>query len=156
MYGNLVLISTSTGPIGNTLAFSQENTNNVYVGSEFTYDYKDILSFALRYTYRNWHSNQNKYLLSIKPENEVSVSLFLHPISALRVNIGYDYIGCKQEVVSPLMSDVNDLHLGASYNVFKGVSVYAQVHNLLNKKYQYYIGYPAQGFNFLGGLSFRF
>ncbi|WP_278527888.1 TonB-dependent receptor [Bacteroides acidifaciens] len=156
MYGNLVLISTSTGPIGNTLAFSQENTNNVYVGSEFTYDYKDILSFALRYTYRNWHSKQNKYLLSIKPENEVSVSLFLHPISALRVNIGCDYIGCKQEAVSPLMSDVNDLHLGASYNVFKGVSVYAQVHNLLNKKYQYYIGYPAQGFNFLGGLSFRF
>ena len=150
MYGNLVLISTSTGPIGNTLAFSQENTNNVYVGSEFTYDYKDIL------TYRNWHSKQNKYLLSIKPENEVSVSLFLHPISALRVNIGCDYIGCKQEAVSPLMSDVNDLHLGASYNVFKGVSVYAQVHNLLNKKYQYYIGYPAQGFNFLGGLSFRF
>ncbi|WP_294627162.1 TonB-dependent receptor [uncultured Bacteroides sp.] len=156
MYGNLVLISSNTGPIGNTLAFSQENTNNVYVGSEFTYDYKDILSFALRYTYRNWHSNQNEYLLSIKPENEVSVSLFLHPISALRVNIGYDYIGRKQEAVSPLMSDVNDLHLGASYNVFKGVSVYAQVHNLLNKKYQYYIGYPAQGFNFLGGLSFRF
>ena len=48
------------------------------------------------------------------------------------------------------------LHIGASYNVFKGVSVYAQVHNLLNKKYQYYLGYPTEGFNFLGGLSFRF
>jgi len=54
------------------------------------------------------------------------------------------------------MSDISDLHIGASYNVFKGVSVYAQVHNLLNKKYQYYLGYPAEGFNFLGGLSFRF
>ena len=40
------------------------------------------------------------------------------------------------------MTAVNDLHIGASYNVFKGVSVYAQVHNLLNKKYQYYLGYP--------------
>ena len=54
------------------------------------------------------------------------------------------------------MTAINDLHIGASYNVFKGVSVYAQVHNLLNKKYQYYLGYPAEGFNFLGGLSFRF
>ena len=54
------------------------------------------------------------------------------------------------------MTAINDLHIGASYNVFKGVSVYAQVHNLLNKKYQYYLGYPTEGFNFLGGLSFRF
>ena len=54
------------------------------------------------------------------------------------------------------MTAINDLHIGASYNVFKGVSVYAQIHNLLNKKYQYYLGYPTEGFNFLGGLSFRF
>lgn len=156
MYSSQALCTSSTGPIGNTLTFQQENTSNVYAGGEFTYDYKDILSVAARYTYRNWNSNRNEYLLNIKPENEVSVSLGLQPVSALRVNIGYDYIGRKQEPVSFPMSDVNDLYVGASYNVFKGVSVYAQVHNLLNKKYQYYIGYPAEGFNFLGGLSFRF
>ena len=60
------------------------------------------------------------------------------------------------QVKSEFKDSINDLHIGASYNVFKGVSVYAQVHNLLNKKYQYYLGYPAEGFNFLGGLSFRF
>ncbi|MDE6820061.1 TonB-dependent receptor [Bacteroides acidifaciens] len=156
MYSSQALITSSTGPIGNTLAFQQENTSNVYAGGEFTYDYKDILSVTARYTYRNWSSSRDEYLPNIKPENEVSVSLGLQPVSALRVNIGYDYIGRKQEPVSFPMSDVNDLYIGVSYNVFKGVSVYAQVHNLLNKKYQYYIGYPAEGFNFLGGLSFRF
>lgn len=27
---------------------------------------------------------------------------------------------------------------------------------VLNKKYQYYLGYPTEGLNFLGGLSFSF
>ena len=79
-----------------------------------------------------------------------------NPPSALQLNAGFDYISRKEEATSFNMSDISDLHIGASYNVFKGVSVYAQVHNLLNKKYQYYLGYPAEGFNFLGGLSFRF
>lgn len=156
MYSLQALVTSSTGPIGSALIFEQQNTSNIYAGGEFTYDYKDILSFTARYTYRNWDSSRNEYLLNIKPENEISASLGLRPISALQLNIGYDYIGRKQEAVYFSMSDVNDLHIGANYHVFKGVSVYAQIHNLLNKKYQYYLGYPAEGFNFLGGLSFRF
>ena len=54
------------------------------------------------------------------------------------------------------MKAVNDLHAKASYRIFKGISAYVQAHNLLNKKYQYFLAYPAQGFNVLGGLSFRF
>ena len=79
----------------------------------------------------------------------MSFNVRIHPISALNINLGYDYINRKEVKEYAL-------HIGASYNVFKGVSVYAQVHNLLNKKYQYYLGYPTEGFNFLGGLSFRF
>ena len=86
----------------------------------------------------------------------MSFNVRIHPISALNINLGYDYINRKEVKEYKKMSAVNDLHIGASYNVFKGVSVYAQVHNLLNKKYQYYLGYPTEGFNFLGGLSFRF
>ena len=156
MYSDLAVINPTTGPIGSSLAFRQDNTSNVYAGGEFTYDYKDVFSFTARYTYRNWSSSRNEDLLCTKPENEISTSLRFQPVSALRLSIGYDFISRKQEAVSSPLSDVSDLHLGASYNVFKGVSVYAQARNLLNKKYQYYIGYPAQGFNFLGGLSFRF
>ena len=156
MYSDLAVINPTTGPIGSSLAFRQDNTSNVYAGGEFTYDYKDVFSFTARYTYRNWSSSRNEDLLCTKPENEISTSLRFQPVSALRLSIGYDFISRKQEAVSSPLSDVSDLHLGASYNVFKGVSVYAQARNLLNKKNQYYIGYPAQGFNFLGGLSFRF
>lgn len=138
------------------LNFEQDNTDNFYAGGEVSYDYKDILSLSAGYTYRKWDSKSSDYLLLVKPSSELSFNLRIHPIAALNVNIGYDYID-REEVKGDLkMSAINDLHAGASYNFFKGVSVYAQVHNLLNKKYQYYLGYPTEGFNFLGGLSFRF
>lgn len=138
------------------LSFEQDNTDNFYAGGEVSYDYKDIISLSAGYTYRKWDSKSSDYLLLVKPSSELSFNLRIHPIAALNVNIGYDYID-REEVKGDIkMSAINDLHAGVSYNFFKGVSVYAQVHNLLNKKYQYYLGYPTEGFNFLGGLSFRF
>ena len=156
LYSYSSLSDTSIGTVSTMLAFTQIHTDNVYVGIKLTYDYKDVLSLSAHYIYRNWNSDNNEYLLAVKPENEASISLNVHPTSALQLNAGFDYISRKEEATSFNMSDISDLHIGASYNVFKGVSIYAQVHNLLNKKYQYYLGYPAEGFNFLGGLSFRF
>ena len=156
LYSYSSLSDTSIGTVSTMLAFTQIHTDNVYAGIKLTYDYKDVLSLSAHYIYRNWNSDNNEYLLTVKPENEASISLNVHPTSALQLNAGFDYISRKEEATSFNMSDISDLHIGASYNVFKRVSVYAQVHNLLNKKYQYYLGYPAEGFNFLGGLSFRF
>ena len=141
---------------GSYLSFAQDNTDNLYLGGEISYDYKDILGISAKYTYRNWDSKTEEYLLAVKPVSEMSFNVRIHPISALNINLGYDYINRKEVKEYAKMTAINDLHIRASYNVFKGVSVYAQVHNLLNKKYQYYLGYPTEGFNFLGGLSFRF
>ena len=56
------------------------------------------------------------------------------------ITVTVSYTHLRKEVKEyAKMTAINDLHIGASYNVFKGVSVYAQVHNLLNKKYQYYL-----------------
>lgn len=151
-----VLGSPSITHFESYLNFSQDNTDNFYAGGEISYDYKEIISLSAKYTYRNWDSKTKEYLLAVKPVNEMSFNVRIHPFTALNVNLGYDYIDRKEVKGYAKMNAINDVHIGADYNVFKGVSVYAQVRNLLNKKYQYYLGYPAEGFNFLGGLSFRF
>lgn len=138
------------------LLFSQINTDNAYFGGEISYDYKEIIALSAKYTYRDWKSKNNEYLLAIKPANELAFNIQVRPVSTLSLNIGYDYISRTKEATSTQMSAISDLHLGASYNVFKGVSVYARVNNLLNKDYQYYPGYATEGLNFLGGLSFQF
>lgn len=157
LYSPMAIIDESTGIIGAATCFAQADTHNLYAGGEFTYEYKDLLALTARYTYRNWDSKSGyEYLLSVKPESEFALSLQLQPVSDLRLNIGYDYIRHTQEAVALSMSDISDLHAEAAYNFYKGVSVYVRLHNLLNKDYSYFLGYPTEGFNFLGGLSVRF
>lgn len=136
------------------LDLPSENTNNFYAGIKLSYDYKDIISVSTAFTYRDWDANDKKALI-MKPNSEVNLNVDFRPVTGLNMSVGYDYIG-RTKVNDIRVAEVSDLHLGASYNLFKDVSVYARVNNILNKDYQYYLDYPTEGVNFLGGLSFRF
>ncbi len=140
------------------LDFTQGHTHNVYAGAGVSYSYKDYLSLSAQYTYRDWGAKDGyEALLRVKPESELALNIHIHPFSPLRLNIGYDYVTRKDVKVSPpRMSAISNLHVDVAYNVFKGVSIYARINNLLNKEYQYYPDYPTEGINFLGGLSFQF
>lgn len=131
------------------------NAHNFYAGMKITYEYKDIIALSAAGTYRNWDAKED-FALLLKPAAEINFNMEIHPIKELNVNIGYDYIGREKVEGFDKLSAVSNLYAGASYNVFKGVSVYARINNILNKKYQYYLGYPTEGLNFLGGLSFSF
>lgn len=132
------------------------NTNNVYAGAELSYNYKDIVSFSASGIYRNWDSHENKtIMLAFKPALEADFHMDLRPIPAVTVGIGYRHIA-RQEVEGNKADPVSNLYLSGSYELFKGIAVYARANNLLNKDYQYYRGCPAEGINFLGGVSFKF
>lgn len=132
------------------------NTNNVYAGAELSYNYKDIVSFSASGIYRNWDSHENKtIMLAFKPALEADFHMDLRPIPVVTVGIGYRHIA-RQEVEGNKADPVSNLYLSGSYELFKGIAVYARANNLLNKNYQYYRGCPAEGINFLGGVSFKF
>lgn len=131
------------------------NSHNVYAGLKISYDYKDIFAFAIDGTYRNWDAKE-EYALLLKPAYELKFGATLRPVKGLGIHLGYNYAGREEVKDLGKLSAINNLYAGAGYNVFKGVSVYARLNNLLNQEYQYYLGYPTEGFNFLGGLSFRF
>lgn len=141
------------------IAFLSEacgNTNNVYAGAELSYNYKDLVSFSASGIYRNWDSHENKtIMLAFKPTLEADFHMDLRPIPAVTVSIGYQHIA-RQEVEGNKADPVSNLYLNGSYELFKGIAVYARANNLLNKNYQYYRGCPAEGINFLGGVSFKF
>ena len=76
---------------GSYLSFAQDNTENLYLGGEISYDYKDILGISAKYTYRNWDSKTEEYLLAVKPVSEMSFNVRIHPISALNINLAIMY-----------------------------------------------------------------
>ncbi len=49
-----------------------------------------------------------------------------------------------------------DVNLGIEYRYNKRLSAFLNFSNILNEDYERWLGYPTQGFNFLGGLGFAF
>lgn len=140
------------------------DTEVLYATAELKHDYKDLFDFSLKGTYYNWKwdgdippggsfSSQETYALSLKPELEVNAEVGFKPVQGLRVDVGYDYVKrCNDDCGDPL----SNLYAGADCALMKNLSIFAQFNNLLNKEYVTISSFPAQGFNFLAGLSLRF
>ncbi len=54
------------------------------------------------------------------------------------------------------LGNINDLNIGAVYQIGKKFSVNLKANNLLVQKYDIWYGYPVQGLNIMGGFSFKF
>ena len=54
------------------------------------------------------------------------------------------------------MKNINDLNLGAVYSINDAFSIHLNANNLLAQKYDIWYGYATQGFNAMGGFSFKF
>ena len=142
----------------NILALGTWNTDNLYAGAEISYDYKSLIAFTARGTYRKWSAakqGEDLYVLAFKPMVEAEARMDIHPISPLHVHVGYQAIA-RDEYNGRKADPVSNLYLGGSYELLRWLSVHLRINNLLNKDYQYYPGYSAEGFNFLAGASVRF
>jgi outer membrane cobalamin receptor len=49
-----------------------------------------------------------------------------------------------------------DLNLNADYKINKNFTVFVMGNNLLNKKYEHYLGYKVLGAQVLGGIRIAF
>jgi outer membrane receptor protein involved in Fe transport len=54
------------------------------------------------------------------------------------------------------LKTIADLGVGAEYRLIPRLSAFVQFNNLLNSKYQRWMGYQVYGFNVYGGLRLKF
>ena len=140
--------------------FANEDTKNVYIAAQASYNYKNIVELSLSAMNRKWKTDgYNNNALLYKPKTELEANIEVNPIKALSLAVNYRFVSRQEPKVwlgKQPVSDISNLSIKATYSVIKNLSVYAMVDNLLNKKYQYYYGYPVQGINFMAGFSFKF
>lgn len=160
VYGGLQSLLNDMYAAGNTSSawpawFAQDDIWNGYAGLDLTYTYRDIVTFSGKGIFHHWDDEASQAHLYLKPAFELNLNLDIHPMEALTVNVGHEFISREGEG-SWKADSVNNLYIGATYKLFDGISVYMQADNLLNKHYLVYYGCPAQSARFLGGVSFRF
>ncbi|ADV42947.1 TonB-dependent receptor [Bacteroides helcogenes] len=144
------------GPYINALLLHSANTRNIYAGAEVRYSYKGIVSFMMSGLYRDWSINDTqKSMLYLQPAFEGNLRIDLRPASSVQISLGYQNVS-REKTEGEKATPVSNLYLNGNYEIFNGISVYARLSNLLNKKYQLHWGYPSEGINFTGGVSFLF
>ena len=142
------------GELGARMACTQGDTHNTYAGAALSYDYKQLFGFSAEGIYRSWGISQTlgEEFLYFKPRIEASLAMDFRPIPAALITLEYRHVVREGDSTD----DVSDLHLRGSYELLPGISLYVSAHNLLDKKYERYEGYAAEGINFVGGVAFRF
>ena len=138
------------------VSFVQGKSKALYASAELKYDYKDLWNMFLKGTYYNWSwdypEEVNQTKLGLQPEMEINGGVGVKVVEGVNVNLGYEYVKRCNQMYEP----VNNLYLGATYDLFKNLQVYGKINNLLNKDYVRMDAYPAQGLNFLAGATFQF
>lgn len=94
-----------------------------------------------------------------KPGFEVDVRADLAIIDGLNVTLNYYLAGDRWSYFNSenvKMDNINDLNVGAVYQISNSFAVNLKANNILAQKYDIWYGHPAQGFNVMGGFSFKF
>ena len=140
--------------------FQNEDTKNFYGGAELLYDYKDVVKINVSGIGRKWKTDGfNNNALLLKPKMEFEAGVQVKPIKPLIVGLNYKLVTREQPDNWAGMwsvENVSNLSAHMSYKLIKNLSIYGYVDNILNKKFQYYYGYPTEGINFIAGFSFQF
>jgi len=139
------------------VSFGLTSTKDFYGGLSLSYKYKDLFGFSFEGIYRDWKADADEALW-MKPKLQLGFNTSYSPIKPLVLSLGYNYIQRAEDInlhYDKKINPVNELNLGASYAIWKNISVYASFKNVLNKEYQYYRIYPAQKFNFLFGVTLK-
>ena len=94
-----------------------------------------------------------------KPGLEVDLEATFSATSQLKVMLGYYFANERWTIAngqSVEMNSINNLNVGAIYNINDMFSINAKANNLLNQSYDIWYGHPTQGINVMGGFTFKF
>lgn len=99
-----------------------------------------------------------------RPTFTAELNADVKPFDKITLSLNYLFAGGRKtyfvnqlQVGSVIdMKNINELNFRGEYQITDWVSANVRLNNIFFQKYELQYGYPLQGFNVLGGLSFKF
>lgn len=135
-------------------AIQFSKSHNLYGGAALRYSYRELIGLRLSALYHNWSLDEWEQE-AFKPELDLEAALDLSPLKGLQLTAGYRHTTLSSDRYEAL----SDLYLQGSYalsQVWRGLGVFVEAHNLLDKEYELTPAIPALGLRVMGGVSLRF
>ncbi|WP_032094076.1 TonB-dependent receptor [Necropsobacter rosorum] len=156
----------SSRTVGNaSQAVNLDGTTKIR-GAEFAYhgNLTDALSAYANYTYTRGKDSQNMTLVR-RPRHLANAGLAYQITPELGANANISYVGKRKDTYfDPLtyaqsrvkLPSYTLLNLGVDYRLSQALTVYANLNNLFDKKYENIVGYGQDGRNLYVGLKGSF
>jgi hypothetical protein len=153
--------------INNVFDVVYDDMKKLKVGGEITHNLGDKLNLMIGanvYKYTPEREEKPWHL----PAFDANLGLTYQVTDRMRVATDIYAIGKRDALIRDISDEENikteivpmdmaiDLNVRGSYDITGKISVFAQMNNFGFQKYERWLGYPVQGFNFLGGLSLSF
>ncbi len=118
----------------------------------------DNFDLNIDYTFLEAKDEKTHKFLVYQPEHKVDASLKYTNLEGLTVELKGQFTGTRFSDTDNLTKVKSFFVLGisASKKFRTGITCFAYIDNLLNRKYQVINGYPMPGFSFTGGLKAEF
>ncbi len=138
-----------------------ENVNSAVInGLEFENKFfiLDNLDLDLNYTYLTARDKDTHKYLVYQPNNKLDTALRYHDQNGLTVELKGQFTGIRfaDAANSSKVKSFFVLGLSVAKKFKPGLTCFAYIDNLLNRKYQVIKDYPMPGFSFTGGLKAEF
>ena len=139
-----------------------EDVNLFKFGFSTDYSHQDIFEFKLKGIFNSWTRQESIDGLDFVPygkPNFIGDLNIAYKFDAIPLRLDAYYrleTGRKFWQTEDKNNSINDLSLKGSYLFNSTLSFYLKANNLLFQDYEFWYGYPAQGFNIMGGLSVKF
>jgi hypothetical protein len=165
--------------LGRMFTVRYMNTTQWYFQATGRYSVNQLFAFlgSVKFnTYQN-HSDQSDIDKALqhnfrrawyRPGVEAHLRCDVNPVEPLTLYADYklealryacvrtDRAGSSETDFCKNIGDINNLSVGANYNVSKGVGIFLNVNNVLDQRYEGYYGYPVHGFTAVIGGSVAF
>jgi hypothetical protein len=156
---------------GKVFSVEYMNSTQIHLGvnGQYTYDNFMTLFGSLAYDFYQNSSETDSIDAKLekngrkawyKPGLIINLRAEVNPVEKLTLFADYRMEGLRYAATPngfcEQLEVLNDLSLGANYNVVKGVGIFLHVNNLLDQRYEEYAAYPVHGFSALLGGSVSF
>ena len=136
------------------------NISHSHIGGAIQTNIWSPLEASLRLKKNFYNMKDDDYAMAYnKPGFEADLRATFTATEQLKFSLNYYFANDRHTFYDNSnikMDNINDLGLGAVYQISDAFSVNLQANNLLFQQYDIWYGHPAQSFNMMGGFSFRF
>jgi hypothetical protein len=144
------------------------------IGGMLKYSYSDLFDLGVRLIYQKWNVRELSNIVSHE-EPDYKLEAWNKPVFTGDLNMGFKipavpfridltyHLETGRKALSGFntkevtqMKNIHDLNVNGNYAINEAFSVFVKINNLFFQKYDLWYGYPAQNFNIMGGISFKF